>query len=211
MKRLNRPLPVPSSRVVLTVWTIVAALIIAGGVWLTVFVLDSRRASQADRADLRSQLVTAQGRLDSEEAASELLADQVESLGEEPVVEPRSGAEPSALVPVPGPRGPAASFAAVTRAVGQQIDAALADACGGSCKGEPGESVTGPRGPAGESITGPPGQSIVGPKGDTGDKGDPGRGIESAMCGDDGRWTITYTDDTTSDAGLCRESLLPAP
>ena len=59
------------------------------------------------------------------------------------------------------------------------------------------------RGPAG-----PPGadSSVPGPQGV---QGEPGRGIQSAMCGDDGRWTITYTDGTTADGGVCRETITP--
>jgi len=63
-------------------------------------------------------------------------------------------------------------------------------------------ACVGPMGPAG--APGGPGE-----KGDKGDQGDPGRGLQSQFCGDDRRWLITYTDGTTSDGGVCRESPIP--
>lgn len=76
--------------------------------------------------------------------------------------------------------------------------------------GEPGNdsTVPGPRGP-----TGPPGKdsTVPGPTGptgppgtdgDDGQSGEDGRGIASTECVE-GRWQITYTDDTTEDAGPC--------
>ena len=62
-------------------------------------------------------------------------------------------------------------------------------------KGDPGpagpQGATGERGPRGE--TGPAGAD-----------GQDGRGIASATCDPDtGRWTITYSDDTSEDAGPC--------
>jgi Collagen triple helix repeat (20 copies). len=43
-----------------------------------------------------------------------------------------------------------------------------------------------------------------GAPGKDGVDGKDGRGITSVFCGDDGRWTITYTDGTTQDGGVCR-------
>lgn len=63
-------------------------------------------------------------------------------------------------------------------------------------QGEPGaDGAPGPAGADGadSTVPGPPGP-----------QGEPGRGIQSANCGDDGRWTITYTDGATSDGGVCR-------
>lgn len=81
--------------------------------------------------------------------------------------------------------------------------------------GAPGS--TGPKGSQGgtgtrgrDGATGPPGpQGPAGPRGETGPAGDRGpagsngRGITDAQCGTDGRWTITYTDGNTDDAGPC--------
>jgi hypothetical protein len=63
--------------------------------------------------------------------------------------------------------------------------------------GEPGQDgAPGPQGPAGaDGSTGP-----IGPQ------GEPGRGIATAYCGDDGRWIITYTDGAVQDGGQCRET-----
>ena len=69
----------------------------------------------------------------------------------------------------------------------------------------------GPAGPAGEpGAAGAPGPA--GPQGETGPAGPAGadgRGIQSAMCADDGRWVITYTDGTASDGGQCRTTITP--
>lgn len=65
------------------------------------------------------------------------------------------------------------------------------------------DGAPGPQGPAG-SDGGP------GPAGPPGPQGSDGRGIASAYCKDDGRWSITYTDGTTQeDAGQCRETITP--
>jgi hypothetical protein len=63
--------------------------------------------------------------------------------------------------------------------------------------GKPGQDgATGAQGPPGvDGSTGP-----IGPQ------GEPGRGIASAYCGDDGRWSITYTDGAVQDGGQCRET-----
>lgn len=103
---------------------------------------------------------------------------------------------------VPGPEGPAGT------------------------NGEPGldSSVPGPTGPPGppgpagadgaagapgadSTVPGPPG--APGPEGPAGPQGEPGRGIQSAYCGEDGRWLITYTDGNTSDGGQCRTTITP--
>lgn len=73
--------------------------------------------------------------------------------------------------------------------------------------GQDGESVVGPAGPAGadgQSVVGPqgpPGETVVGPAGPAGADG---RGITGATCDEtSGRWTLTWTDGTTTDAGAC--------
>lgn len=86
----------------------------------------------------------------------------------------------------PGPPGPA----------GPQGPPGLTGA-----DGKPGQP--GPAGPAGADSTTP------GPPGPAGPKGDTGRGIQSAYCWDNGRWTITYTDGTSADGGQCRATLTP--
>ena len=62
-------------------------------------------------------------------------------------------------------------------------------------------TVPGPEGPAGAD----------GADGAQGPQGEPGRGIQSAHCGDDGRWDITYTDGDTQDGGICRTTIGVGP
>lgn len=70
--------------------------------------------------------------------------------------------------------------------------------------GEPGSvGPQGPAGPAGADST------VPGPQGPQGADGAQGRGIQSAYCGDNGRWTITYTDGATQDGGQCRAGIGP--
>jgi hypothetical protein len=64
-------------------------------------------------------------------------------------------------------------------------------------------ACVGPMGPAGADST------VPGPEGPAGPPGEPGRGLQSQFCGDDRRWLITYTDGTTADGGICRESPIP--
>lgn len=118
---------------------------------------------------------------------------------------------------VPGPVGPAGPQGRP----GNDGDDGLA---GLTVQGPPGSdgddsNVPGPPGPQGEpgpagrpgadsTVPGPPGPAgAAGAPGIPGPQGEPGpagRGIQSAHCGDDGRWIITYTDGATSDGGVCR-------
>jgi hypothetical protein len=56
---------------------------------------------------------------------------------------------------------------------------------------------------ADSTVPGPPG--ATGPQGP---QGEPGRGISSTVCNDDGRWIITYTDGGVQDAGQCRTPII---
>lgn len=76
--------------------------------------------------------------------------------------------------------------------------------------GAPGaDGATGSPGPAGatgeKGDPGAPGATgATGPQGPQGAPGVDGRGIQSLLCDDTtGRWTVTYTDNTTADAGTC--------
>lgn len=85
--------------------------------------------------------------------------------------------------------------------------------------GPPGadSTVPGPSGQPGRdgadsTVPGPQGQQ--GPQGPQGPAGADGRGIQSLYCDDTtGRWTVTYTDGVTADAGACTinplEGVLP--
>lgn len=84
--------------------------------------------------------------------------------------------------------GPAGSNG--QNATAEQISEAVTAYCStGACVGPPGadSTVPGPSGPQGEA----------------------GRGIQSAFCGDDGRWLITYTDGESADGGECRAKVGP--
>lgn len=101
---------------------------------------------------------------------------------------------------IPGPVGPAGPAGKDSTVPGPVGATGLTGATG----------PAGPPGPAGADSTapGPPGaQGEPGPPGPAGLNGSDGRGIQSAFCGPDGRWAITYTDNTTSDGGQCRTTL----
>lgn len=149
-------------------------------------------------------------------------AGQVKDAIEDAPVEPAPSIRPApGAAGTPGARGPAGQAgdgptpSQVLDAVEATISAALSEVCGGTCVGPRGPAgqdgndgapseVPGPAGPRGE--TGP--QGPQGPAGEDGDDGSTGRSITDAQCGDDGRWTVTYSDGTSQDAGQCRASLL---
>lgn len=121
-----------------------------------------------------------------------------------------------------GPKGQDGEDAAPLAPQYEMVLAAVTEVCGtGVCNGPSGErgpgptpemvlaavqtacandACRGPAGPAGADST------VPGPKGD---QGEPGRGIRSQYCGDDGRYSITYTDGATADGGVCRETITP--
>lgn len=120
------------------------------------------------------------------------LWDQLLALGATP-----DGEDPQAVAGPAGERGPAGRDA-----TDAQIAESLANWClTFGCVGEDGRD-----GNDGQSSTtpGPPGAV-----GATGPAGADGRGIQSLYCDDiTGRWTVTYTDTATADAGVCRTNLL---
>ena len=157
----------------------------------------------------RDKAITAnQSALTDANAKVTALSDQLENLGKEPVVSPSP-------VTVTGERGPGPTLG--------QVIVAIQNYCiaNGECRGPagvPGKSITGPKGNTGKSITGPAGESITGPQGVPGTDGKdgtngtdakPARSITSTQCGTDGRWTVTYSDGTSEDAGACQ--VTPGP
>ena len=113
---------------------------------------------------------------------------------------------------VPGPTGaPGADGedSTVPGPKGDQGESVKGEKCDTGAAGRDGKSVTGPQGPVGPAgKDGAPGKDSTvpgpaGPSGPPGADGSDGRGIKSAQCGTDGRWTITYSDDTSEDAGPC--------
>lgn len=125
------------------------------------------------------------------------LRTQLQALGQTPVVGPVAPevarGEPGAIGPTgpQGERGPGPSSEQIAGAVASYIKD---HPPGGGQKGDPGETIIGPRGPqgeAGQSITGPkgdqgdPGQSVVGPAGPvgaTGPQGPVGPAPSSVTC-----------------------------
>lgn len=115
----------------LKVVAIFTAMLIFAWVVSTVLTLaTTTQKSNADRADLRTELK-------QQQAATQALSDQLKALGETPIVTPKAPPPVNLrYVPIPGPPGP----------VGPK---------GESITGPKGDTVVGP---PGESITGPPGK-----------------------------------------------------
>jgi len=155
---------------------VVGVLVMAWLVFKVVDVASNQREDAAAQAT-RDHLADKNAKaLDTANAKIAALSGQVEGLGETPVATPKSPpATQVQYVPIPGPRGP---------------------------KGLPGN----PGKPgAASTIPGPSGtDGKNGADGKDGTDGADGRGIASAQCGDDGRWTVTYTDGSSQDAGVCR-------
>lgn len=194
---------------------VVIALIALGG--FTITNLATRVEAANDRNAAQSDQIS--GLLDdlhaSQENAQELY-DQLLALGESP-----EGEAPDDVVTVvpengrdgndgdDGARGPAGPPGAdptaleILTAVGRCFESGACTAPQGD-KGDTGQQGTqgpaGPPGPAGQDST------IPGPPGPAGPEG---RGIQSLYCDDtSGRWTVTYTDGVTADAGACTTSTL---
>ena len=166
-----------------TIITVCLAVILvgAGGVYLAI-----------SNATLQAQLTASQ-------ANAQSLYEQLLSEGVAPEGEPTAEVVPGPAGD-PGPRGP------------QGIPGDDGDDGSPGAAGNPGptgeKGDPGPVGPQGATgATGPKGDP--GATGPQGPAGSDGRGIQSLMCDDTtGRWTVTYTDSTTADAGVCRTTLI---
>lgn len=143
---------------------------------------------------------------------AEVLAQQVRSLGETPIVQPSTPKtdekSPIRYVPVPGPTG--ATGPAGTP--GKSLP---------GLPGAPGQSVVGPPGDVGPSgATGPSGSAgkdgkdgTPGADGSTGSPGADGRGITSLACSGPAApitFTVTYSDGSTQDFS-CGSVVEPEP
>ena len=139
------------------------------------------------------------------------LANQVRSLGGQPVAEGKPGEKgPPGSPGVQGPIG----------VTGQSPQCLLEPSkCVGpkGATGSPGQDgsdgETGPAGQTGDTgATGAKGDQGLpgrdGVNGVDGKDGADGRGIKSVTCQDGGDWLITYTDDTTSTTPGCRAPAL---
>lgn len=195
----------------------VLALMIAGGLaWMVV----DRVVTQADKntAQANSQTLAqdiqtvcaTQGRLMVDDRDLCAKAEQVQQQPTEAIPGPKGdpgkdGADgvdgsPGVMGP-PGPGGPPGpnGLDGVDGSAGATGTTGATGLAGAT--GQPGPAgPQGPPGPAGADSTAP---------GPQGPEGAQGRGIQSAYCGDNGRWSITYTDGTTQDAGQCRAGIGP--
>lgn len=192
--------PVPSRRAIAILAWIVIVVVLLALVWLAGRVTslgeENRQFAERDEQSLEDRRALAD-RLDREEAALLALTEQLRQLGQKPVVEPSDPPEPGQVVVVPGPKGDRG--ASCIEEIGYP-----------RCRGAAGEDgSSGSPGIDGQDGT----DGAPGPKGDKGDDGadgkdgvdgKDGRGIQGAFCGDDGRWTVTYTDGSSSDGGVCR-------
>lgn len=146
-------------------------------------------------SELRAQLAASQS--NAQELYEQLIEEGVDPDGEAPAEVAPGPTGPSGPRGERGPTGPPGGIGlpGVPGTPG-------APGTNGS-KGDTG--ATGPSGTRGESgPAGPPGDP-----GAPGPAGADGRGIQSLYCDDaTGRWTVTYTDSTTADAGVCRTDLL---
>lgn len=174
--------------------------VLLGSVWAVLWLanendtLDERdRQSLSDREDLRRDLT-------AEQAAREALEQQIRSLGEKPVLEPEDVPPDTDVFVVPGPKGDK----------GDRGESCIEEIGLQPCRGDRGR-------PGGEGQDGTDGSdsTIPGPAGKDGKDGadgrdgvdgrdgKDGRGITDAQCGENGRWTLWWTDGTTSDGGPC--------
>lgn len=150
-----------------------------------------RAESQVMYADLQASQENAQ------ELYEQLLSEGVEPQGEAPAeVAPGPAGErgprglPGSDSTVPGPPGPPG---------GPGKDSTTPGPPGPPGRDGQDSTIPGPAGPPGADSTTP------GPQGPPGAEG---RGIQSLYCDDfTGRWTVTYTDATTADAGVCRTTV----
>lgn len=188
-------------------WIVLVAVVVGGLFYLFDDVTD--RLTVAERNAQRNEVVAA----DNREALSEandrvdVLGQQIRDLGEDPVVSTSPVQGPTVITGPQGERGLRGLIGlqgppGATGNTGARGAAGATGATGAA-------GATGSQGATG--ATGPQGATgAQGDRGPAGQDGKDGRGIKSAVC-TDGRWTITYTDDTTSDGGDCTASLLPTP
>lgn len=183
-------------------WTFAVAVVLFGAVVIYALLLLGSRSVQSsterqelfDRTDRQSQTITnLEAELSAQEATATLLADQIESLGQEPVVTPTAAPSSSTS------SAPSVSF--IQRLIDLGIAARCAD---GACVGPvgpagPPSTVPGPAGQAGRdgadsTVPGP-----EGPPGANGVNGADGRGIASLSCSSlvSFEYTVTYTDGST--------------
>ncbi|CAN7520922.1 hypothetical protein LJR042_003566 [Microbacterium maritypicum] len=180
-------------------WTVAYKIM---GAAIALMVLGAIVLVSLNNAQLRAENQDMYADLQASQENAQSLYEQLLSEGVEPEGEPPADVTPGPTGdPGPrgerGPSGPAGDDGAPGPS---GVPGAPGAPGSNGSKGDPG--TTGPMGPSG-----PPG-----PQGDPGPQGLPGadgRGIQSLYCDDTtGRWTVTYTDTTTADAGVCRTPIL---
>lgn len=168
------------------VGALIALALIAAVIFVIVDSGNARAAAREERAALLAQV-------DEQAAKVDALVEQLEDLGEEPVVEPETPKIPDGPGPVliPGEKGEPGDDGEPGRTpTAAEVLAAVTAYCAsvGGCVGEDGESIVGPPGEPG-----PPGESIVGPQGEPGAPGSTGAtgpagvsimGVECVVTGD---------------------------
>lgn len=175
-----------------------AALLLAYGL-IRLYDLTEKSAAAAEERTALSTAVQVQGeQLDEQVQTSEVLARQVESLGEEPIVDPTPSA-PVIIVGQPGQRGepgPPPSDTALLAAVMEFCEKA------GVCEGEDGadSTVPGPPGPAGKDGKDGADSDVPGPPGADGTDGKDAPRIVGISCTatlpNGFRFVFTFDDGT---------------
>lgn len=186
---------------------VVAFLVLVG---FTVTNLATRLQASNDRNTSKDELLATKddqiasllGDVHASQENAQRLWDQLLSLGETP-----EGEDPQAVVGPAGERGPRGLDGEDgADATDAQVAQAIANWClTFGCTGTAGRDGTNGRDGTDSTTPGPVGATgPAGPTGAPGPAGVDGRGIQSLLCDEiTGRWTVTYTDTTTADAGVC--------
>lgn len=162
------------------------ALFIVVLIGVIIFLAWQRNEEKTTSAQERSQLISALA-----QSNGQLRDVGIEPKAPEPEQIVTGTTGPQGRSGEPGPRGPAGE---------DGTDGLNGEPGTPGGAGSPGQA--GPTGSTGPS--GPPGpDGATGPAGPVGPTGADGRGIQSLFCDELGRWTVTYTDGVTADAGAC--------
>lgn len=184
----------------------VGALIAVAAIAYALLWLSTRSiASSADREAIRDEVHTLETSLAAQEATSTALADQLESLGQVPIVDP----------PKQSSSGPSVDL------LRSLVRFAVESSCGGpSCLGPVGppgapSEVPGPAGDDGADGRNGADSTVPGPAGPPGANGAPGangRGIASLTCTSDVPFEFVVTfDDGTTQTVTCGPAVEPPP
>lgn len=205
------------ARVVIGTSLAVALALTAGSVGLNFWFASEAHKADLERRDTTSALITAQDEYrdlyeeytaatgnQPEAATPNQLDSSTNSTKSTPGAAGATGPQgPRGLMGLPGQIGPQGEpgEAGAPGAPGE-VGAKGASGANGKDGLAGSQGVAGPAGPPGADSTVP---GPAGPAGPAGATGAEGRGVMSMMCGEDGSWIITYTDNTTQTTnGPCR-------